>query len=291
MLDKHIRGHVERLNPESPVPLIDVEYEENCPGGAANTANNMTELGAEIYVLGVIGNDSAGNQLIKELNDRKINTSYIVTQADIPTIFKVRAYAQHNQLIRFDYEKKDSISRETFDAIHNHIEELAAKVDLIVVSDYAKGLVNRELMDKIRQTGKKVIVDPKPSHMDFYKDVFLLTPNSKEAWVMAETSKLEDIDMVGDKLRERFSANVLVTRGEQGMALFRTDNGCIKLPTNARDVYDVTGAGDTVVATLAVAISSGYDLTEAAKIANKAAGLVVGKLGTSTITFRELQEA
>ena len=290
MLDKHIRGIVQRLNPESPVPLIDVHEEEYAPGGAANVATNIASLGGEVFLIGVIGQDNSGEVLVDELRQRDVNTDYIVVQEDIPTIFKVRAYAQHQQLIRFDYEKKDSINSNTFQRIFSNLDDIVPEIDIIVISDYAKGLITHEIMNKLKTYGKKIIVDPKPKHKDMYKNVFLIKPNAKEACEMAGVNYEVGIDYnnIGNVLRSKFNSNILISLGAEGMALFKLDNGYIKLDTEAKDVFDVTGAGDTVIATLALCIAKGYKLEDAAKIANKAAGIVVGKVGTSTVTVEEI---
>ena len=286
MLDKHIRGMVERLNPESPVPLIDVREEEYAPGGAANTAANVASLGGEAYMLGVIGKDKAGEQLIHELKSRGINTDYIIAQENNSTIVKVRVYAQTQQLIRFDYEKKYPISHENF----SNLAEIVEKVDNIIISDYAKGLITPKLMDKLRTFDKKIIIDPKPANKEMYSDMFLLTPNAKEACKLAGLDYSENVDyqLVGNMLRDKYNSNVLITRGDKGMSLFNMDNNHIHLETVAKEVYDVTGAGDTVIAALALCIAKGYTLKESAQLANKAAAIAVSKAGTASVTIEEL---
>ncbi len=290
MLDKYIRGDVQRMNPEAPVPLIDVNNEDYAPGGASNVAANITSLGAEAILLGVVGDDSAADQLRVELSDRYINKDYLVVQDDIPTIHKVRIYARRQQLVRFDYEVKNAVNKDSINKIIDYAKELVNMVDIIVISDYAKGLITADLMKEIfklsLQHNIKVIIDPKPVHKDFYHGAYLITPNEKEARQMGLK---EDINELGRELMSELNSNILITRGEKGMSLFTPDKE-FHIPAEAKEVYDVTGAGDTVVAVMALSLAKGFDLYKAARYANHAAGIVVGKTGTSTITLNELNK-
>jgi len=293
MLDKHIWGNVQRLNPEAPALLIDVTHENYAPGGAANTAKNIASLGGKVSVLGVIGEDDAGKQLKQELEKRNVNIEYIISQQDIPTIQKVRAYAQHQQLLRFDYEKKNAVSQESSDTFKDILRSALPKTDIVVVSDYAKGVVKREIMESLKRYNKKVILDPKPSNKDAYTRVYLMTPNAKEACELAGADYLSkpDYEDIGNLLKNQYQSNILITRGSKGMQLFSESKQSFQIPTMAKDVYDVTGAGDTVVAVLAMSIAKGYSLEESATLANAAAGVVVGKLGAACISIDELNDA
>ena len=293
MLDKYIVGRVRRISPEAPVPVVTVINERFAPGGAANAANNITSLGSNAYLLGITGNDSARGLLLAEAAKQSINTDYLVVSEKKPTTQKIRAIGNDYQLLRIDYENRDEISDELPQLIHN-LEQIDA-IDAIIVSDYDKGIVSAELMAAVKGIARKrnilLLVDPKPKHKDLYHDISLVTPNKKEAAEMAGIAIESggDIETAGDRLMNELNCNVLITRGAEGMSLFEQGRPPVHIPTTAKEVYDVSGAGDTVIATMALAVCSGASLAEAAVLANHAAGIKVGKLGTSPVKIDELR--
>jgi D-glycero-beta-D-manno-heptose-7-phosphate kinase len=294
MLDVFKMGDTSRLSPEGPVPIVHVPLSEisYIPGGAANAGNNIRQLGGQVYITGVIGADANGKILHNRLTELGLNTDYIVVQESYPTITKERIYARGQQVCRVDHEDIHSVSQDSIIHMKKNLELIIPKVDIIVVSDYAKGVISKEIMDAIKKYGKRIIVDPRPQHRDLYHDVYMITPNVKEGKELCGYKENEEVSYkhIGIALRDELSANILLTRSEDGMSLFRKDNGIMEIPTEAKEVVDVTGAGDTVVAALALGIAAGYDLNDAAKLANKAAGIVVAKTGTSTVSVEELKK-
>ena len=297
MLDKYIWGDVTRISPEAPVPVVSVQAESYAPGGAANVANNIAALGSSSYMVGIIGKDLANEILLKEIKRRNIKTDGIIVDEKKPTIQKIRVIGQHQQLLRVDYEKKEYLNKETEEIILKFIMKKIKETDGVIVSDYAKGVVTKKLMENIiklcKENRKTIVIDPKPQHKKLYKDVTLITPNCKEASEMAgiEPSSEENVAKIGKKILKELKAPVIITRGEKGMTLFETNGKITSIPTKAKEVYDVTGAGDTVVATAILALTCGATLAQAATIANHAAGVVVGKVGTSTLTTDELRQS
>ena len=294
MLDKYIWGSVERISPEAPVQIVDVKRENYSPGGAANTANNIFSLSANVHLISLIGNDGAGKILIKELKRRNIDAD-IVKGDKKPTIQKTRIMAHNQQLLRIDREDRGYIKKDIEDKIIKYVKDNINKADAIVVSDYAKGIVTKTLMEKVNQSakGKIVVVDPKSQHKEFYKDATLITPNHKEACGMLNLfpNNCEDIKNIGTKLQKELKSNILITRGEKGMSLFDKEGHVLDIPTAAKEVYDVSGAGDTVVAVTTLALTAGATLKQAAILANHAAGIVVGKVGTATLTVDEIKKS
>ncbi len=294
MLDKYIWGRVDRISPEAPVQVVDVEKTTYIPGGAANVANNIASLCGRAWVLGVVGNDESKDILKNELIARKIDPIFITD--DRPTTEKVRVLCHGQQLLRLDFEKRAPISEKSHKKIMKYVQEVLPSIDCIVLSDYAKGLITRELVEELRLllngNGKKLIIDPKPRNMKYYQNVDLVTPNHKEASEFAgiEEEKEQDLLKIGKKMLKTLSANILITRGEKGMSLFEKNGNITHIPTSARQVFDVTGAGDTVIAVVALALATGVSYADAAAIANYAAGIVVGKVGTATVSTEELIE-
>jgi len=296
MLDKYIRGKVSRISPEAPVPVVLVERESYSAGGAANVANNIADMGGQALIAGVRGEDSSGEMLLQELHKRGINTDCVIVDSTRPTIKKVRILGRDQQLLRVDYEKHDGFDFDTLAKLKRELSKKIESVDAIVISDYAKGIVNREIVSFVMQNsaGKLVIVDPKPRNFQLYHGVSLILPNQGEAFAMAgfdeeDESKLEQ---VGNKLLSDLGCNVIITRGEKGMSIFNRKLLTVKhIPTKAKEVYDVTGAGDTVAATISLALCAGANLEDAAEIANHAAGIVVGKVGTATVSVEEIMES
>lgn len=295
MLDKYIWGKVDRISPEAPVQVVEVQKESYAPGGASNVANNVAALSGQVKILGVTGEDEAAQILRKEMESRFIEPILLVE--DRPTIMKVRVMGQSQQLLRIDYEKRSRIEDKTQRKILQAVEGLSREIQCVVISDYGKGLVNGDLMESLipalRGRGVKVIVDPKPRNMKFFRGVDLITPNNREAAAFAgiEEESEEQLRKIGAKIVRQLEANCLITRGEKGMTLFETGGGITNIPTTARQVYDVTGAGDTVIATLALSLAAGAGFLDAAVIANHAAGVVVGKVGTATLDSDELKMA
>ena len=295
MLDKYIWGDVSRISPEAPVQVVNVMKETFEAGGAANVANNVAALGGFPYMVGISGNDEAKNILMEEMRKKCINTEGIIQDKDKPTTQKIRIIGKSQQLLRVDYENKEYIHEDIESSILRFIEKSIKQSDVIVISDYAKGVITKKLSKKIldlsKQFKKPVIVDPKPKHKDFYKGVELITPNNNEASEMTdmEDGTTETVIQMGAKLINELDTNVLITRGEKGMALFEKDNSVTHIPAKAKEVYSLIGAGDTVVATIALAMASGADLKEAAFLANIAAGIKVGKIGTASVTTAEIK--
>ncbi len=298
MLDKYIWGNVSRISPEAPVQVVEVVKESYAPGGAANVANNITALGAKSIIAGVVGKDRTKEQLVSNLKRRDIDVSGLMEDENKRTIRKVRVFGRSQQLLRFDYEKKGYVNADTENKIFEFIQNNIDNVDAIIISDYAKGTVTKNLMEKLimlcEKKSKLIVVDPKPKHKDFYKNVTLITPNHKEAHEMAniaEDAEDADINETGKKLLDELNSTILITRGEKGMSLFEKSGKITNIPTFAKEVYDIVGAGDTSVAAVALALVSGADFEEAAIIANHAAGIKVGKVGTSTVSIEELRES
>ena len=290
MLDQFIWGDVERISPEAPVPVVFVEKESFVPGGAGNTANNIAALGGETFIIGLRGEDIAGQKLEKEFQKRGINTQGIIKSSKNPTIQKIRVIARGQHVVRIDKENHDNLSDEeknrVIDFISSHIKDW----NNLVISNYAKGFITEDLAKEIISLAKKyqkfIISDTKPKQAFYFKDVSLITPNFKEA---KEITKKENLEEAGKEIQEKLNCNVLITRGAEGMTLFEGEK--IKhFPARVKEVFDVSGAGDTVVGAFALAQAAGANLETAAVIANQAAGIVVGKVGTATVSLRELEK-
>src|SRR3989338_3794091 len=295
MLDKYIWGDVSRISPEAPVQVVNVLKETFEAGGAANVANNVAALGGFPYMVGISGNDEAKNILMEEMEKKCINTEGVFQDKDKPTTQKIRIICKGQQLLRVDYEKKEHIHHDIENSMIKFVEDKIKEADVVVISDYEKGVITPEVSKKIislaKQHKKPVIVDPKPKHRDFYIGVDLITPNNNEASEMSgmEDGSDEKIISMGNGLMKNLDANVMITRGEKGMSLFEKDGSVTHIPAKAKEVYSLIGAGDTVVATIALAMASGADLKEAAFLANIAAGIKVGKIGTASVTTAEIK--
>ena len=298
VMDHYIWGSVSRISPEAPVPVVNVTRETVLLGGAANVVNNIRTLGGEVGICGVIGHDAAGKQLQHLLHTQKISTDGLIVDSGRPTTIKTRVIAHQQQMVRFDRETKESISRDAHRRIFEHVAERAgAGLDAIVISDYCKGVVTKDLVRDIvrlaRKRGIVVSVDPKVSHFGIYSGVTVLTPNTKEASLGARIEIEDDASLLraGKGLLARLACDaVLITRGEHGMSLFEKDGRVTHIPTVAREVFDVTGAGDTVISALTLGIAAGARISDAAKIANYAAGIVVGVVGTATVSPSQLKQ-
>ncbi len=298
MLDHFIRGRVERISPEAPVPVVHVTDEEDRPGGAGNVASNVAALGGRASIAGLVGRDAAGARLRAVLDAIGADTGGIVAVRDMRTIRKTRIIAHHQQVVRFDRESSSAPDGPPARRLEAWVLARLRRADVVVVSDYGKGTVGPRLLAALAEVHAHRpftwVVDPKRVNFPHYRRVSLMKPNLEEAAAAAdmEIRDAASLRAAGARLLARWDAEaVLVSRGEHGMALFRRGHGVREFPTAARDVFDVTGAGDTVVATCALALGAGATLEEAALLANHAAGIVVGKSGTATVTAPELARA
>lgn len=298
ILDVFIWGQVRRISPEAPVPVVEVKKETLLLGGAANVVHNLADLGGQVLVGGLIGEDSAGDQVCDLLRQLDIAIQGVIREPGRPTTIKTRVIAHHQQVVRFDREWRTTPQDASREAMMAYIRTVLPTVDGIIVSDYGKGMVDDVLMDNLRvlaADGKTpIIVDPKPNNASHYRHATLITPNNAEASIMAgiPIEDPESLLQAGEDLLERLNCKmVLVTRGEAGMALFQRGQAMTTIPTVARRVYDVTGAGDTVVSTITLALLAGLAPADAAILANIAAGIVVGEVGTATVTAPRLVQA
>jgi D-glycero-beta-D-manno-heptose-7-phosphate kinase len=298
VLDHYIWGKVSRISPEAPVPVVNVTKESLLLGGATNVVNNIHSLSGNVRVCGVIGHDEAGRQLLHLLHSQGINTEGLITDQSRPTTIKTRIIAHNQQVVRFDRETNNKIEKETHQRIFAYIKQQVIEgLDAVVVSDYCKGVVTNALVRDIVKLAKKnnviVSVDPKVNHFGMYSGVTILTPNVNEASI---GSKIEITDedtllKAGALLLKTLKCRaVLITRGEQGMSLFQQGGKTTHIPTVAQKVFDVTGAGDTVISALTLAMAAGASAVDAAMISNYAAGIVVGVVGTSAVTPEELKQ-
>ncbi|HJU05868.1 MAG TPA: D-glycero-beta-D-manno-heptose-7-phosphate kinase [Nitrospiraceae bacterium] len=298
ILDHYIWGKVSRISPEAPVPVVHVDSESLLLGGAANVYNNILSLGGRVDICGVVGADEGGRRLLKELGVRRQGRGGVVIDADRPTTRKTRVIAHNQQVVRFDIERRTELKLSLQRRIIRYVESRLREISCLVVSDYAKGVVTASLMaELVRLTALRripIIVDPKVEHFAYYKGVTVVTPNHLEAGQAAGVHGDDDssISEAGETIRQRLGCqSVLVTRGEKGISLFESDGTSFHIPTMARQVYDVTGAGDTVIGTLALALATGASIRDAAVLANQAAGIVVGRVGTATVDSKQLSEA
>jgi D-beta-D-heptose 7-phosphate kinase/D-beta-D-heptose 1-phosphate adenosyltransferase len=290
ILDEYMMGDVNRISPEAPVMVLNMEKKEYCLGGAANVANNIKSLGGECTLIGQAGNDDIRNELVKELADKKIH-HYLVERDDYKTIKKTRIMAQHQQVIRVDWEERKELDEEHVKKIMEYINKAnnKKKFDLIAVSDYNKGMITPGLIQQIKKLNLRIIADAKPVNISLFENVFAIIPNLKEG--MEITGKAE-VKEIGNLLRKNFNTNVILKLGEKGASLFEKDTMQeYYLPTTAKEVFDVSGAGDTFNAVLGLCIANNANLYEGVMIANQAAGIVVGKLGTATLTVDELKKS
>jgi D-beta-D-heptose 7-phosphate kinase / D-beta-D-heptose 1-phosphate adenosyltransferase len=295
MIDHYLWGSCERISPEAPVQVINVDNESTVLGGAGNVVNNLHTLGAEVDIISVIGTCKTSEELKNLLSIISVDTKYLITQKDRLTSKKSRVIASQQQVVRFDLENTSAISNQSQTAILNTFKEIVNSYDVILISDYGKGLLThgltQSLINVANENNKKLLVDPKGSDYSKYKDAFLLTPNKKEAF---EATKIaikdnESLTKALISLKEKCNLSCsLITLSEEGVAVF--DNELRIHPTVAREIFDVTGAGDTVLASLGFALSSNNNIDEAVKFANLASGVVIGKIGSATATLNEIIE-
>lgn len=292
MLDDYIIGTVDRISPEAPVPVVSVKEERFVLGGAGNVINNLATLGVKTFCYGVIGDDTDGDRLKKSLKLLGVNAEGVIRSEDRPTIVKRRVLGGNQQLLRIDWEDPTNINEILEDSILDNLKKNIENIDAIILSDYDKGVlterVAKEIIKLARKYNKIVTVDPKPSNIMNYFRASSMTPNRKEAYESAKLPKKTDIDVVGKTLRDNLQLdNLLLTRSEEGVSIY-TEDSVTNIPTFAKEVYDVTGAGDTVISVYTLSKAAGATWEEAARIANTAAGVVVGKIGTSTATKEEI---
>ena len=302
MLDQFIWGSVARISPEAPVPVVDFSHESFMPGGAANVARNLTTFAVTTELFGAVGNDSAAGQLRKLLREQRIGCAGLVASATRRTSLKTRIVAHQQQVVRIDRETRDGITPELTRRLLTALKAQLKKADAVIVGDYGKGVVTQTLLNEVkalcRERGVWLSLDPKPVHDLNLSNLSLITPNRKEAF---ELAKLEDDtrnpNPIADKnlmlvaerlLNELRPAVLLITLGELGMLLCQRNQPPVHIPTVAQEVFDVSGAGDTVIATFTLAVAAGASPLEAAILSNHAAGIVVGKVGTATTSPEEL---
>jgi D-beta-D-heptose 7-phosphate kinase/D-beta-D-heptose 1-phosphate adenosyltransferase len=296
IMDEYIWGEVSRISPEAPVPVVDVKRETKMLGGAGNVVSNISSLGGEAILCGIVGDDSRGRQVKKMVRSLGATTEGILEEPQRPTTIKTRIVAQHQQVVRFDRESRREILPESVERLLGFVSKMRKNIHAIVVSDYAKGVISPQLMKGLSAlvAGSGVVlgVDPKKSNFEYYKGIDVITPNHHEA------STFSGIEIIDEKTLERAGKHilcklkcrsVLITQGKDGMTLFEKRGEPVHIPTVARKVFDVTGAGDTVISTFCLGLAAGMDLKSAAVISNFAAGIVVGEVGTSTVKAEELK--
>ncbi|WP_456396357.1 D-glycero-beta-D-manno-heptose-7-phosphate kinase [Desulfurobacterium sp.] len=296
MIDEYIFGKVERISPEAPVPVVEAKETKAKPGGAANVAVNLKTLGANPFILGVIGKDEKGRMLKHILKERGINTSLLIEDETRPTTVKTRIMAGSQQLLRVDWESKEYLNKKIVLKITEEFKEDFKQFDGIIISDYGKGVITKELFEvvaEVKENGKVVTLDPKDRNFHLYHDITAMTPNMRETFqatgIYPETERTAE--EAGRKLIEKFKLDfALITRSEKGMSLIKKDKS-YHIPAKAKQVYDVTGAGDTVIAVFTLALVAGESPEKAAEIANIAGGIVVGKLGTAVVKTEEIEKA
>lgn len=306
MLDLYLFGDVTRISPEAPVPIVHFKEKSSMPGGAANVARNLATLGVKTVLFGMVGKDAEGEQLLQILNAHAIDTSSIITYSKYRTCTKTRILASRQQLLRLDYEDPLSLTEELVASIKDSLYEALLEADAVIVADYAKGLINQEVLDFVKQNCSErkipLLMDPKPAHQLQLDGITLTTPNRKEAFELVgekdNNSPADDpckdvalIETAKKLLKQLMPASLLITLGQHGMLLCTPGTQPIHIPTVAREVFDVSGAGDTVIATLTTAIAAGAKLVDAALLANHAAGIVVAKIGTATASQKEILDS
>jgi D-beta-D-heptose 7-phosphate kinase/D-beta-D-heptose 1-phosphate adenosyltransferase len=297
IMDEYIWGDVSRISPEAPVPVVDVKRETKMLGGAGNVVSNIASLGGEAILCGVVGDDATGLQVMKMVKNLGVTTEGILQEPNRPTTIKTRIVAQHQQVVRFDRESRKQIRTESAQKLIDFVSKMRKDIHAIVVSDYAKGVISPQVMKGLRalvaDSGIVLGVDPKKSNFALYKGIDVITPNHHEASAFSGIEIVDDESLVraGKQiLRDLKCRSVLITQGKDGMTLFEKKGDPTHIPTVARKVFDVTGAGDTVISTFCLGLAAGMDLKAAAIISNFAAGIVVGEVGTSTVKAEDLKK-
>ncbi len=296
ILDHYIWGNVDRVSPEAPVPVVDVQKESYMLGGAGNVANNVTSLGAVASIAGIVGNDHRAEILKEIFLNKEIHVDGVFHDVR-PTTVKTRVIAHNQQVVRFDREDRNLINAPVFQSLYNYISENIHSFDAVIISDYKKGVISPKMIHFLVELTKPlnlfISVDPKVGHFHYYKGVSLITPNMKEASDGSGVKIRDDntLEKAGLRLINKLGCEaVLITRGERGMSLFLRES-MHHIPTVAREVYDVTGAGDTVISAFTLSQISGATMLQSAVIANHAAGIVVGEVGTATTTVDVIQNS
>lgn len=299
MLDEFIWGDVSRISPEAPVPVVEIKRESTHLGGAANVMANLLALGAQGWVIGVVGEDAAAEKLRASLRRDGGGQAdgLLVADNSRPTTIKTRIIAHNQMVVRADRERRAPVNGETEERIITAVKAALENAGALVISDYDKGVVTPRILSEVLPFAygrMPVLVDPKIRNFDSYRPATLVTPNHHEALRLTNLEEDSDDSLIGAarKIRDRLNCDaVLITRGDRGMMLVEADRDPVFVETSAREVYDVTGAGDTVIATLAAGLAAGSSMTEAAMLANYAAGIVVGKLGTATASSKEVLDS
>jgi len=305
MLDEFIYGRVIRISPEAPVPVVEVTKEVRYPGGASNVARNLRAMGCQVDIIGQVGKDIYASQLQELLQNEGVGISGVITNPNTRTVVKTRIIARHQQMVRVDREHRERLQVQIADKAIAEFKSKIKEADAVIIEDYGKGFVTQMLVDRVSNlvtTQKKILaVDPNPYNPLYWHEPTVVKPNRLEAFAASgivysepvdPVEKDTALDRVGKILLEKWRPqHLLITLGDQGMALFQRNKPLYHTPTKAQEVFDVTGAGDTVIATYTLALSTGATPTEAAEIANHAAGLVVGKLGTAVTNQTEILES
>ena len=295
ILDEFIWGDVSRISPEAPVPVVWVQRESFMPGGASNVASNVRSLGGKVSLIGIVGDDANGRRLVGELSRKGIDVSGVVTDRRRPTTLKTRVIAHHQQVVRTDREDPSAVGGAVLKKIVEAVRERIDETDALIIEDYGKGVITAGLLSDIMGLARRrktiVTVDPKEEHFTYYRGVTAITPNHHEA-SRAVGFAIEDgaaLGRAGRALLKRLKCeSVLITRGEQGMSLFERSGRVTHIPTVAQEVFDVSGAGDTVISAFTLALAAGAGKVDAAVLSNVAAGIVVGKVGIAVVTPDEL---
>jgi D-glycero-beta-D-manno-heptose-7-phosphate kinase len=305
MLDGYVWGRVSRISPEAPVPVVEVVRESFFPGGAANVARNVRECGAEVYVMGLVGKDSTADRLRSILENGGIRLETLAVDPGFQTIVKTRIIARQQQLVRVDHERPHAISPASLERCLAQFEEMLPELDGIIFEDYGKGFIVQSFVDEVRRlaraAGKVITADPNPRSPIEWKQMTAVKPNRGEAFAAAnvpwqepeaEPEKDHNLLEIGKRLLQRWEPDeLLITLGEQGMMLFAQGEQPHHIPPRAREIYDLSGAGDTAIALFTLALVCGATPLEAAELSNHASGVVVAKLGTATVTPAELRES
>ena len=299
IMDEFVWGDVSRISPEAPVPVVEVKQETKMLGGAANVIHNIAMLGAKPILCGVVGEDSIGQEILNKMDQMDCVNDGIIMEQGRPTSVKTRVVAHSQQIVRFDRETQKDIDTETIERLISFIAENLNNVEAIVVADYGKGVISARLMKGLRDLVKSetdgsviIAVDPKTGKFKYYKGVDVITPNHLEAGVFCRFKIVDEESLLqaGRKMLDELNCrSVLITQGKDGMTLFENGGEITHIPTFAKKVFDVTGAGDTVIGTFSLGLASGLDLKTAAVLSNFAAGIVVGEVGTSTVRAEDLR--
>lgn len=295
MLDKYIFGNVSRISPEAPIPIVHVSKEETKPGGAANVVLNLIDLGAKVFCAGVVGRDIAGKELISSLDQNGVDCDLIIMDNERPTTIKTRVIAHQQQVVRIDKEKSIPIKESILDRIVKKISKIKDEIEAVILSDYNKGIFTLSSVHEIimAMRGKIITVDPKPKNLKFFRNVTMISPNINEASAATGIAIENERDILhaAREIKNTINAEaILITRGEEGMSLYDGYN-LYTIPTRAMEVYDVTGAGDTVIAVATIALAAGANFKEASFLANIGAGIVVAEVGVATVSPLELMKA